>query len=323
MATKRNNKRGLGKGLEALIPGAYSEDNTAKTADAIENIDNDSDADSNSIASKDAKERKDGVIELDINTIEPNVDQPRKHFDDDKIAALADSIKEHGIIQPIIVKKEVNTYRIIAGERRWRASKFAGLTKIPVIIKDISEKELMELSLIENIQREDLNPIEEAEAYERLINEFNFTQEELGKSVGKNRTTITNSLRLLKLNDKVKSTLIYGDISMGHARALLSLENDEVTNEVLDIIISKELSVRETEKLIKSILTAAEKKPKETEDISSLQEAISSIENRLMSMLSTKVKVDAKKDKGKIVIEYFSNDELDRIMELFEKAMKE
>lgn len=217
------NKKGLGKGLGALISTAN-------------------------------EETENGIMELRVNEIEPNVGQPRKKFDDEKLIQLSDSIKQHGIVQPIIVRKEENIYKIVAGERRWRAARMAGLTNVPVILKDISNKQVMEMALIENIQREDLNPIEEAEAYERLINEYKMTQEELSKSIGKNRSTIANIIRLLALGEKVKEYLINGEISSGHARALLSIEDKEMQEKVCSEIIEKNLNVRDTESLVKKLL---------------------------------------------------------------------
>jgi len=282
------NKKGLGKGLGALISSANEESQSS------------------------------GVIELKINEIEPNVGQPRKKFDDEKLMQLSESIKEHGIVQPIIVRKEDNVYKIVAGERRWRAARLAGLTTVPVIIKELSNRQVMEMALIENIQREDLNPIEEAEAYERLLNEYKMTQEELSKSIGKNRSTIANIIRLLALCDKVKEHLINGEISSGHARALLSLDNEELQEKVCSEIIEKSLSVRETENLVKRI----QKKDTAVKKVKVEDENIQKIEDDLKKILGTKVKLFNKNKKGKIMIEYYSNDELERILEIFKKMEK-
>lgn len=282
------NKKGLGKGLGALISSANEESPSS------------------------------GVIELKINEIEPNVGQPRKKFDDEKLMQLSESIKEHGIVQPIIVRKEDNVYKIVAGERRWRAARLAGLSTVPVIVKELSNRQVMEMALIENIQREDLNPIEEAEAYERLLNEYKMTQEELSKSIGKNRSTIANIIRLLSLCDKVKEHLINGEISSGHARALLSLENEELQKKVCSEIIEKSLSVRETENFVKRI----QKKDVEVKKIKFEDENIQKIEDDLKKILGTKVKLFNKNKKGKIMIEYYSNDELERILEIFKKMEK-
>lgn len=276
------NKKGLGKGLGALISTANEETNT-------------------------------GVVELRINEIEPNAGQPRKKFDDEKLLQLSDSIKQHGIVQPIIVRKEDNIYKIVAGERRWRAARLAGLTSVPVIIKDVNNKQVMEMALIENIQREDLNPIEEAEAYERLLNEYDLTQEELSKSIGKNRSTIANILRLLSLCEEIKEFVISGEISSGHARALLTISDKKVQEKLCKEIIDKNLSVRETENLVKRFLV----EKKEVQKASSQDENILRIEDDLKKILGTKVKLINNNKKGKILIEYYSGDELERILEMF------
>jgi ParB family chromosome partitioning protein len=278
-------KKGLGKGLGALISSANDENELS------------------------------GVKELKINEIEPNVYQPRKKFDDQKLIQLSDSIKEHGIVQPIIVRKEENIYKIVAGERRWRAARLAGLNSVPVIIKDVSNKQVMEMALIENIQREDLNPIEEAEAYERLLNEYNMTQEELSKSIGKNRSTIANIIRLLALSKKVKESLIDGEITNGHARALISIEDEEIQEKICKEIIKKSLNVRETENLVKRIQISNDDNKK----VKSVDENIIKIEDDLKKIFGTKVKLFNKNKKGKIMIEYYSNEELDRLLEIFKK----
>lgn len=273
-------KKGLGKGLGALIASETNDDNT-------------------------------GIIEIRINEIEPNSDQPRKYFDDDKLVQLSDSIKQHGVIQPIIVKKHNNIYTIIAGERRWRAAKLAGLTKVPVLVKEYTDKQVMEIALIENLQREDLNPIEEADAYQKLIDEYNLTQEQISESLGKSRPAIANTLRLLNLPNSIKKFVISGDLSSGHARCLIVL-SDEIKQQVAaNYIIDNKLSVRETEKYIKKLMEDAPKKVNKTSP------DIIDIENKLKNILGTKVKLLAKNNKGKITIEYFSNDELDRIIEFF------
>lgn len=281
-------KKGLGKGLGALISSANDENELS------------------------------GVKELKINEIEPNVYQPRKKFDDQKLIQLSDSIKEHGIVQPIIVRKEENIYKIVAGERRWRAARLAGLNSVPVIIKDVSNKQVMEMALIENIQREDLNPIEEAEAYERLLNEYNMTQEELSKSIGKNRSTIANIIRLLALSKKVKESLIDGEITNGHARALLSIEDEQIQEKICKEIIKKSLNVRETENLVKRIQISNDDNKK----VKSVDENIIKIEDDLKKIFGTKVKLFNKNKKGKIMIEYYSNEELDRLLEIFKKMEK-
>lgn len=281
------NKKGLGKGLGAII-----------TAEDTENAES-------------------GVRELKINEIEPNVNQPRKRFDNDKLAQLAQSIKQHGIVQPIIVKKENDTYKIIAGERRWRAARIAGLDKVPVVVKEVTSKQLMEMALIENLQREDLNPIEEAQAYERLIKEFDLTQEEVASTVGKSRPAVTNSLRLLNLSEKLQAFVSNEDISSGHARALLALDDPEMQMQAVNEIIQKNLNVRDTEKLVKRYLS----KKKVREEKRDVEQA--AIEEKLKDIFGTKVKlVSNKNKKGKIMIEYYSFDELDRILELVESIKR-
>ncbi len=278
-------KKGLGKGLGALITSADSE-NT-------------------------------GVREMRINEIEPNAGQPRKYFNDDKLAQLAESIKLHGIVQPLIVKSEEDTYKIVAGERRWRAARIAGLETVPVIIKDLSSKQVMEIALIENIQREDLNPIEEAEAYERLISEFGMTQEDISLAVGRSRPAIANSVRLLTLQDKLKSLVINGDLSSGHARALLSIEDNALQIKASEEIINKGLNVRETEKLVKRVLSKKEKRATKK-----LDEEYLAIEDRFREIFGTKVRIVRSNKSGKIMIEYYSMDELERIVELIESLSK-
>ena len=273
-------KKGLGKGLGALIASETNDDNT-------------------------------GVIEVKINEIEPNSDQPRKYFDDDKLSQLSESIKQHGVIQPIIVKKDNNMYTIIAGERRWRAAKLAGLTKVPVLIKEYTDKQVMEIALIENLQREDLNPIEEADAYQRLMEEYNLTQEQIADTLGKSRPAIANTLRLLSLPNSIKNYVVSGDLSSGHARCLIVLSEEIKQQVAARYIIDNKLSVRETEKYVKKIQQDTPKK------IDKINPDIVDIENRLKNILGTKVKLLAKNNKGKITIEYFSNDELDRIIDFF------
>lgn len=285
-------KKGLGKGLGALIPAA---------SDDIKNTN---------------LQENQGVFEIKVSELNTNIEQPRKNFDDDKLNELAGSIQKHGIIQPIIVKKENGMYSIVAGERRWRAAKIAGLEKIPVVIKEITNKEVMEIALIENIQREDLNPIEEAEAYNKLLKEYDITQEELSKTIGKSRSAISNTMRLLMLQEDVRMYLINEEITSGHARALLSISNLEIQKRVAKEIIEKELNVRETEKLVKSVIEEKDKKKKKKEVVQQ-EEEYKEIENMLKDCLGTKVTLANKKNKGKIIIEYYSNEELDRIVETF------
>jgi ParB family chromosome partitioning protein len=278
-------KKGLGKGLGALITSAESDDS--------------------------------GVREVRINEIEPNSEQPRKNFNDAKLSQLSESIKQHGVVQPLIVQRDGSIYRIVAGERRWRAARLAGLQTVPVIVRELSSRQVMEIALIENIQREDLNPIEEAEAYEKLISEFGMTQEEVSNTVGRSRPAITNSLRLLSLQDKIKTSLISGEISSGHARALLSIESKEVQLAALDEIIKRELSVRETELLVKQLSKPKKPKKAKTDDVE-----YRAIEDKFREVFGTKVRIMNNKKNGKILIEYYSPDELDRIISIIDSLSK-
>lgn len=277
-----NKKFGLGKGLGALIP----EEESA--------------ADSNA------------VMKISMNLIKANDNQPRKSFDEEKIEQLAESIREHGIVQPIVLKKEGSTYTIVAGERRWRASKSIGLKEIPAVIMELSDKQVLEISLIENIQREDLNPIEEALAFKKLIEEFKLTQEELSKRIGKSRTAVTNCLRLLNLDSRVQEYLIDGVISEGHGRTLLSVDNKDLQYTLAQTIIDEGLNVRDTEKLIKNL--GKEKQNKGVEKKGNIY--YNDIKDKLESYFGTKVSLIDKKNKGKIEIEYYSEDDLQRILEI-------
>lgn len=281
-------KSALGKGLGALIP------------------------DTNNNEDKEI-ESKNIIKEININIIVPNRDQPRKDFDEEKLTSLSESIKENGIIQPIVVVKDKEFYKIVAGERRWRAAKMAGIKKVPIIEKKLNDKEVMELSLIENLQREDLNPIEEAEAYKKLIEEFNLTQEAISSKVGKSRPVIANSLRLLNLHDKVKQYIIESTISVGHGRLLLEISEKEKQFEAAKKIIDDGLNVRQTEKLIKEILEKKENKKTPVKKDIYLKE----MEDRLKNALGTKVFISKGKKKGKIEIEYYSQEDLERLIEMF------
>jgi len=276
-------KVALGKGLGALIPD---------------------------LSVLDEKERKSlGIIEVELDKIIQNSYQPRKNFNDEKLKELAASIKEQGVIQPIIVHRAGSGYQLIAGERRWRASRLAGLKTIPCIVKEATKRELLEMSLIENIQREDLNPLETAEAYKRLQDEFKLTQEDLARRVGKERSTVTNSLRILSLPKEVKQDLSTGAISLGHAKALLSLERSRDQIQLASLIVKKDLSVREAEVLASRLKNP----PKEKKAIVSLE--LKSVEEKLRKVLGTKVNILSKAKGGKIVIEYYSTDELERILD--------
>ena len=286
-------KFGLGKGLGALIPEeeAQEEQKSDRKSSLAANL-------------------------VSINLIKPNAGQPRKAFDEEKIQQLSESIKEHGIIQPILLKKDGDTYSIIAGERRWRAAKAAGLKEVPVIIMDIDEKGVLEISLIENIQRQDLNPIEEAWAFRKLIEDFAFTQEELGRRLGKSRTALSNTMRLLNLDSRVQEYLIDGVITEGHGRAMLALEDKELQYKLAQKVIDDGLTVRETEKLISEIAKGKvlEKQKPDKKTVS--DPYIVDIKNKLEERFDTKVLISSKNNKGKIEIEYYSNDDLQRIMDL-------
>lgn len=286
-------KRGLGKGLDIMIPERITENETSGN----ENV---------------SRETL-----VPIHEIEPNKSQPRKKFDEESLKELAESIKQYGIIQPLIVQKKDKYYEIIAGERRWRASRLAGLKEVPVIIKDYSPQETVEIALIENIQREDLNPIEEAQAYQRLIKEFNLKQDELASRVSKSRTAITNSLRLLKLDERVQQMLIEDTLTSGHARALLSLEELNEQYKAACKVINDNLSVRDTEKLVKQLLkNKAKKETAATDETYIIYQAL---EEKLEHIIGNKVSIHRKqKNKGKIEIEYYSDEDLERIIDLFE-----
>lgn len=292
--------RGLGRGLESLIPDAVGEAKKRETA----------------LVEAEKNNTENGIeTSLKITMVEPNRRQPRKNFDEDSLQELCDSIKQVGLIQPILVQDRKDHYEIIAGERRWRAAKMAGLKEIPVIIRNYTDQEIMEISLIENIQREDLNPIEEAQAYKRLLTEFNLKQDEVAERVSKSRTAVTNSIRLLKLTDKVQQMVIDDMISTGHARALLAVEDPEAQYTLAQQIFDEKLSVRDVERLVKK-LNAPEKEKKKSED-KALQVIYQDIEERLKQRLSTKVKVCTKGEgSGKIEIEFYNHEDLDRLLEI-------
>ena len=300
--------KGLGKGLDSLIPSSTKKTQSGKNEKS--NIT----SQEKRKPEKNKPELQAGVQEIRLSEIEPNRAQPRKNFDEDALLELADSIKQFGVIQPLIVQKKGNHYEIIAGERRWRAAKQAGVKKVPVIIKEYTPQEVMEISLIENIQREDLNPIEEALAYKNLIEEYRLKQDEVAERVSKSRTAVTNSIRLLKLGERVQQMVVEDMISTGHARALLSLEDPEVQLTIANRIFDEKLSVRETEKLVRDIQKPKTDK-KKIEKVNSF--IYKDIEEKIRAILGTKVTVDHKADnKGKITIEYYSNEELERIVDL-------
>ena len=312
MATRK--KGGLGKGIDALIaPSVKKEADKEKIVEKVVE----------KVVEKPVEKIIEKVVEkpvdvrMKIDEIEPNRMQPRKKFDEDALQELAESIKQYGLIQPIVVKKNNDYYEIVVGERRWRAARIAGLKEVPVIIKEFNDQQVVEISLIENIQREDLNPIEEAMAYKRLIDEFKLKQDNIAERVSKSRTAVTNSLRLLKLDERVQQMLIDEMISAGHARAILAITDKDKQASVAMKIFDEKLSVRETEKLVKHIVEP----PKKTQKtVNTAEDAIyESLEEKMKGIVGTRVFIHRKKNnKGKIEIEYYSRDELERIIELFE-----
>ncbi len=259
------------------------------------------------------------VVELKLTEIEPNKSQPRRKFDEEKLAALAESVSEYGVLQPIVVKKlDTGFYQIIAGERRWRAARMAKLKKIPVVIKELDDRETMEIALIENLQRENLNPIEEAEGFQELIDNFKLTQEQLSQKLGKSRPAIANSLRLLNLPSEIRQYLIEGKLSSGHARALLAAENKEIQLAAAKKIIDEEMSVRQTEAYIAQLQKKTKNKPKVAQE-EEIKRYIVSLENSLSSVFGTKVKIHNNKNKGKIEIQYYSNEDFERIMSMIKR----
>lgn len=287
-------KKGLGKGMSALL----SVDGIPET-------------------------QKDSVVELKINDISPNSDQPRKSFKEDALQELADSIKENGVIQPIIVSKRGTGYRIVAGERRWRASRLAGLKMIPAIVRDLTDQQTMEQALIENIQRQDLNPLEEAFAMDNLMKEHGLTQEALAKKLGKSRPSIANTLRLINIDESLQDFIRNGDLSAGHARALLAITDKEEQKKAADVVMIKEMSVRETEEYVKKILNGSTSTPRKTREKGSNAVALETkkVQHQLEKYFGTKVKLKVKDEavgKGSIVIEYYSYDDLSRLLEMMD-----
>ena len=303
-------KGGLGKGLDSLIPSGAPKNKKNITEEKKQPV---------KVVEKVVEKIVEKPVEMKmkITEVEPNREQPRKNFDEDALLELAESIKQFGVLQPLLVQKKDDYYEIIAGERRWRAAKLAGLKEVPVIIKDFSDQEVVEIALIENIQREDLNPVEEAMAYKRLIDEFHLKQDEIAERVSKSRTAVTNSMRLLKLDSRVQQMMVDEMISAGHARAILAISDPEQQYNAAMKVFDEKLSVRETEKLVKSILTPTKKKPvvsNPTEDA-----IYESLEEKMKGITGTRVFIHRKKNnKGKIEIEYYSRDDLDRIIDLFE-----
>lgn len=291
--------RGLGKGLDSLIPNAIGGEINSKKKNRTEK-----------------NEEKGTETVVKITMVEPNREQPRKNFDEDALQELADSIKQFGLLQPILVQDRKDHYEIIAGERRWRAAKLAGIKEVPVIIRDYTDQEIVEISLIENIQRENLNPIEEAQAYKRLLTEFNLKQDEVAERVSKSRTAVTNSMRLLKLCDEVQQMVIDEMISTGHARAILSIEDPEQQYMIAQRIFDEKMSVRDVEKLVKNLNKPKAEKAK-IEKNKSLEYIYQSTAEKIKESLGTKVNISAKDNgSGKIEIEFFSHEDFDRLVEL-------
>ncbi|MBD5536528.1 MAG: ParB/RepB/Spo0J family partition protein [Lachnospiraceae bacterium] len=292
--------RGLGKGLDSLIPNAVGEAKAKKE-----------------VSKEKVEERTTPDTMVKITMVEPNRKQPRKNFDEDALLELSDSIKQFGVIQPIVVQDRKDHYEIIAGERRWRAAKMAGVKEVPVIIKNYTEQEIVEISLIENIQREDLNPIEEAQAYKRLLTEFNLKQDEVAERVSKSRTAVTNSMRLLKLSEEVQQMVINDMLSTGHARALLAVENPEEQYTLAQKVFDEKLSVRDVEKLVKNIHKPVKTKKPDNKALSLIYQ---DIEEKLKQALSTKVSVVAKEEgAGKIEVEFYNHEDLERLMDIITK----
>lgn len=300
-------KKGLGKGLGAI----FGEDVVKESKEEAEKVK----------AETAQKENEKGQeLLIKIGLIEPNKEQPRKDFNEEQLKELAESIKNYGILQPLLVQKKGSFYELIAGERRWRAAKLAGIKEVPVVLREYSKQQAMEIALIENVQRADLNPIEEAQAYQQLVKEFQLTQEEIAARVSKNRATITNAMRLLKLDDQIQDMLIQGLITSGHARALLSLSDTALQLKAAKQILEGGLSVRETEKLVKRLLKEAasdgEKKEKKDDALALIYQ---NLEERMKTIMGTKVSIHNKdKNKGRIEIEYYSEAELERIVEMIE-----
>lgn len=287
-------KRGLGKGLDSLIPAVDVSVNPVSKKESTE-------------------EKKDGATLVKITKVEPNREQPRKNFDEDSLQELSESIKQFGLLQPILVQDRQSYYEIIAGERRWRAAKMAGLKEVPVIIRNLTDQEIVEISLIENIQREDLNPIEEAQAYRRLLEEFHLKQDEVAERVSKSRTAVTNSMRLLKLCDEVQKMVVEGMITTGHARALISIENPEDQYMIAQQIFDEKLSVRDVEKLVKNLHKPPKPAKAENKTLTAIYGEIS---DKLKETFSTKVSINAKENgSGKIEIEFYNHEDLDRLIE--------
>ncbi|WP_455193664.1 ParB/RepB/Spo0J family partition protein [Eubacterium ramulus] len=307
-------KGGLGKGLDSLLVNKVNADHSSDSATVKEK--------STTTKKKSTKkETPDTMVKLSL--VEPNREQPRKHFDEDGLLELAESIKQYGILQPLLVQEKSGYYEIIAGERRWRAAKLAGLKEIPVIVRNLTEQQIVEISLIENIQREDLNPIEEAQAFRRLMEEFHMKQDEIADRVSKSRTAVTNSMRLLKLSKQVQQMVIDEMISTGHARCLISIEDPELQHQLALRIFDEKLSVRETEKLVRKLLQENKAPQKKIND-PVLSAIYADLADQMKQIFGTKVEIHQRNDqKGKIEIEYYSQDELNRLIELIQSIQKQ
>lgn len=316
-----NRKPGLGRSISAM----FGEDKIKKEFLKQKNIEEQMDKKAGTETENIESENLGKELMVKINLVQPNVAQPRKTFDDEKINELADSINKYGILQPIIVRKENSLYKIIAGERRWRAAKIAGLTVVPIRIKEYDEKTAKEVALIENVQREDLNAVEEAQAYQSLINEYGLTQEEVAKRVSKNRSTIANAMRILKLNNDILELIKTGKLTEGHGRALLSIEDENLRDKIAKKVIEENLSVRDIENLARlEKMNQAKKNKKvlsESEEITQMKIIVKDIEKKLKNKLNTKVKITVKNvNEGKIEIDYYTKEDLDNIYTLINQA---
>ena len=302
-ATKKTGKglgKGLGRGIGNLIPEETKDEKDVVVKEVV----------------KEVVVKEPAEVKVRISQVEPNKEQPRKYFDEDALIELSESIKQYGVLQPLLVQKKDNYYEIIAGERRWRAAKLAGVKEIPVVIKDYSDQEVMEIALIENIQREDLNPIEEAQAYQRLIKDYRLKQDEVAEKVSKSRAAITNSLRLLKLDKRVQEMVMEGKLSNGHARTIISIEDGDKQYAIAQKIFDEKLSVREVEKLMRE----QDKKGKQPKELPENDFVYRDLEEKLSKSLGTQVTIKNKSNnKGKIEIQYYSQSELERILEFLPK----
>lgn len=308
-------KKGLGRGLDALFESTVPVTPPEKTGQSVNTADRGNNLEN---SNENTVDTNNSIFYIDINHIKPNAKQPRKYFDDEKIEELAESIKRYGVIQPIVLRKSQNYYEIVAGERRWRAARIAGLKEVPCIMRDFTDEENMLIAIIENMQREDLNPIEEANGIETLIKTYGFTQEEVSKNISKSRPYITNLLRLLRLPDKIRDMLEDGMITQGHARALINIDNEKRQLHLCEQIVEKGLSVREVEKLADA--SKEKKKKNKNKERHDKSDEISAIERDLESLFGTKVSITERGGKGNIKIDYYSTNELNHIIEMLKKG---